>query len=215
MKMKNIKIFLTLVVALSIVSCSDFLDKAPTTSQSTEVTLSNYAGLDKAAYGAMMPMYSWYSTSYILTNEMRSGNGRREKDGQFQSGRYATEYIWNYSADNTSGMWGNAYYVISAANNVIKNLENEIIYVDSEEYRARGTSLNSPFLNDILNMKISIQGESKESLLMDELRKVDNFNQEIYLEQIFRERLCLCLSSLCGSIEKESCFPCLIRDGLS
>lgn len=123
MKMKNIKIFLTLVVALSIVSCSDFLDKAPTTQQSTEVTLSNYAGLSKAAYGAIMPMYSWYSTSYILTNEMRSGNGRRENEGQFQSGRYATEYIWNYSADNTSGMWGNAYYVISAANNVINNLE--------------------------------------------------------------------------------------------
>ncbi len=121
--MKSIKILLTLVVAFSLASCDGFLDKAPTTSQSTEVTLSNFAGLDKATYGAYMPMYSWYGTSYVLQNEMRSGNGRREREGTFQSGRYASEYIWNYSADATSGMWGSCYYVISAANNVINNLE--------------------------------------------------------------------------------------------
>ena len=121
--MKNIKIFLTLVAALSLASCSDFLDKAPTTSQSTEVTLSNFAGLNKAAYAAIMPMYGWYSSSYVQAVEMRSGNGRREADGTFQSGRFYSEYIWNYSADATSGMWGNAYFVISAANNVINNLE--------------------------------------------------------------------------------------------
>lgn len=121
--MKNIKIFLTLVAALSLASCSDFLDKAPTTSQSTEVTLSNYAGLNKAAYAAIMPMYRLYSGSYVLDVEMRSGNGRRELDGTFQSGRFHGQYIWNYSADNTSAMWGSAYYIISAANNVINNLE--------------------------------------------------------------------------------------------
>lgn len=121
--MKNFKILLSIVVLLSAASCSDFLEKGPTTSQSTEVTLSNFAGLDKATYGALMPISGWYTGSYVLMNEMRSGNGRRENDGDFQSGRYFAEYIWNYSADNTSGMWGNAYYVISAANNVINNLE--------------------------------------------------------------------------------------------
>ena len=121
--MRNIKIFLSLIVALSLVSCSDFLEKAPTTSQSTEVTLSNFAGLNSATAGAYSPMYSWYSSSYVLSAEMRSGNGRREAAGSFQSGRYYSEYIWNYSADATSGMWGNAYYVISAANNVLNNLE--------------------------------------------------------------------------------------------
>ena len=75
--------------------------------------------------------------------------------------------------------------------NLDKDLENEIIYVDSEGYRVRGASLNSPFLNDILNMKISIQGDSSSEgeFLINELRKVDNFNQEIYLEQIFREKV--------------------------
>lgn len=121
--MKRVKILLSIIVALSVVSCSDFLEKGPTTSQSTEVTLSNFAGLDKASYGALMPISGWYTGSYVLMNEMRSGNGRRENDGKFQSGRYSQEYIWNYSADNTSGMWGNAYFVISAANNVINNLE--------------------------------------------------------------------------------------------
>lgn len=119
--MKKIKILLSLIVAISLASCSDFLEKAPTTSQSTEVTLSNFAGLDKSTYGAYSPMYSWYSGSYIVTCEMRSGNGRR--DPNWTTGRFYTEYIWNYSADVTSGMWGNAYYVISAANNVINNLE--------------------------------------------------------------------------------------------
>lgn len=75
--------------------------------------------------------------------------------------------------------------------NLNKDLENEIIYVNSKGYRARGTSLNSPFLNDILNMKISIPEESLSEgrFLIDELKKVDNFNQEIYLEQIFREKV--------------------------
>lgn len=127
--MKNIKILLSIIVALSFTSCGDFLEKGPTTSQSTEVTLSNYAGLNKAAYAAIMPMYSWYSSSYVQMVEMRSGNGRREASGTFQSGRFYSEYIWNYSADATSGMWGNAYYVISAANNVINNLEGK----DSED----------------------------------------------------------------------------------
>ncbi len=123
MKMKKIKILLSLIVAVSLVSCSGFLEQPPKTSQSTEVTLSNFAGLDKATYGAYSPMYSWYSSSYVLSCEMRSGNGRREASGTFQSGRYYSEYIWNYSADATSGMWGSAYFVISAVNNVINNLE--------------------------------------------------------------------------------------------
>jgi len=129
MKMKNIKILFLFVAALSMASCSDFLEKAPKTSQSTEVTLSNFDGLNKAAYGALMPMYDWYGTSYVLANEMRSGNGRREASGTFQSGRFYSEYVWNYSADATSGMWESCYYVIHAANSVIANLEGK----DSEE----------------------------------------------------------------------------------
>ena len=91
--MKNIKLILSIIVALSLASCGDFLEKGPTTSQSTEVTLSNYAGLNKAAYAAIMPMYSWYSSSYVQHVEMRSGNGRREASGTFQSGRFYSEYI--------------------------------------------------------------------------------------------------------------------------
>lgn len=120
--MKNIKILLSLIVVVALASCSDFLDKAPTTSQSTEVTLSNFDGLIKATHGAYSPMYNWYGTSYVLLNEMRSGNGRRENSGTFQSNRFVTEYNWNFSADNTYS-WSGFYYVISAVNNVLNNLE--------------------------------------------------------------------------------------------
>lgn len=123
--MKNIKYIVLLSVIFSLPGCSGFLEKAPKLSQSTEITLSDYTGLNKAVAGAYSPLQStsWYGASFILDAEMRSGNGRREADGKFQSNRYVGAYTWNYSADNTSGLWSFAYYVISAANNVLNNLE--------------------------------------------------------------------------------------------
>lgn len=123
--MKKIKNILVISAALCLASCNNFLDESSKLTQSTEVTMASFQGLDKATAGAYSPLYStgWYSADYILDSEMRSGNGRRDKSGNYSSNRYTQPYDWNYSSDNYSGIWARAYYIISAANNVINNLE--------------------------------------------------------------------------------------------
>ncbi len=111
------------VAALGLTACNGFLDKAPVLSQSTELTLSDYAGLNKATLGAyyFLADDAWYGGERILESEMRSGNGM--KHAAHNSNRYTTQMNWNYTADATSDLWEDAYYVISCCNNVLDNLE--------------------------------------------------------------------------------------------
>lgn len=111
------------ILAASTVSCNKFLDKAPILSQSTDLTLSSYDGLNKSVIGAysLLASATWYGGERVLESEMRSGNGI--KDASHNSNRYATHINWNYSPDATSELWSVAYITISRANNVIDNLE--------------------------------------------------------------------------------------------
>lgn len=127
--MKKISIIILALAAIVFTSCSGFLDKEPILSQSTELTMGSYAGLDKATAGAYGPLASttWYGAAFVLNNDMMSGNASREADGAFQSNRYTTSYNWNFSADNTFGaMWSLAYYEISAVNNILANLDDKV-----------------------------------------------------------------------------------------
>lgn len=111
------------IAALFATACEGFLEKAPVLSQSTELTLSTYDGLDKAVLGAYSYLGSsaWYGGERILESEMRSGNGIKHAD--HTSNRYMTQMNWNYTADATSGMWSYGYITVSRCNNVIDNLE--------------------------------------------------------------------------------------------
>ncbi|HBI81029.1 MAG TPA: hypothetical protein DDY04_03545 [Bacteroidales bacterium] len=119
------KVIIGLFGVLLLASCEDFLVEEPKLSQSTEITLSTFEGLNKAVAGAYGPLASttWYGPGFVLDAELRSGNGKRPTQSQYTSGRYTTPYELSYSASATSGLWGFAYYVISAANNVMDNLE--------------------------------------------------------------------------------------------
>ena len=122
--MKKIVSYILLgIAAVAAVSCNGFLDKAPVLSQSTELTLSTFEGLDKAVVGAYgyLGSSTWYGGEFVLESEMRSGNGIKHAD--HNSNRYATHINWNYTADATSGMWSLGYVNISRCNNVIDNLE--------------------------------------------------------------------------------------------
>lgn len=112
-----------LAIVATCVSCKDFLERAPKTSQSTEITLSTFEGLDKATLGAYSYLSStgWYGGQRVLESEMRSGNGM--KSVAQNTNRYATEINWNYIPDATSSQWGYSYFTIARANNVIDNLE--------------------------------------------------------------------------------------------
>lgn len=122
--MKRIISYITAAAAvLGLSGCQDFLTKAPVLSQSDDLTLSTYDGLDKSVAGAYIYIsYStWYGQEWIIDGEMRSGNGI--KDRVRDSNRCTQPYNWNYTPDNTSGLWAYCYYLTAAVNNVLDNLD--------------------------------------------------------------------------------------------
>ncbi len=121
-------IIIAFAAIAALTSCGkDFLTEAPKLSQSDVLTLSTYDGLDKATAGAYAPLASnnWYGAHFILDNEMATGNGKRWGIifDTYESGRYTDEYSVNYTPNSTSPLWATAYYVISAANNVLNAIE--------------------------------------------------------------------------------------------
>lgn len=121
--MKKIMIFGFVATALLFNACQDFLTEEPPMQQSTELSLAEFDGLNKATFGAYAPLVSanWYGAAFVLDAEMRSGNGYRDPDKN--SGRYTVSYNLNYTQDATPTIWGTTYLLISAANNVIDNLD--------------------------------------------------------------------------------------------
>lgn len=136
---KNILKYIATALGAGILisGCDNFLEQAPILSQSTDLTLSTYDGIVNATAGAYGPIADnvWYSADRIIAPEMRSGNGAKSRGDNYDSNRYFTDYEWNYSVDNTSSLWSFAYYVISAANNIIDAIDNNsetILASDSE-----------------------------------------------------------------------------------
>ncbi len=115
---------LLLFISLLFTGCEGFLEEAPKLDQSTEITLSTYNGLNNAMAGAYAPLASttWYGAFYVLEAEMRAGNATLPTNSDFTSGRMLVPHSLSYSPTTTSGLWGFAYFMISAANNVIENL---------------------------------------------------------------------------------------------
>jgi len=118
-------ILITAIASLTLVGCKDFLVEDPILSQSTELTMATFTGLNNAIAGAYSPLADgvWYGPGFVLESEMRSGNGKKPTIGAFDSGRYTVPYLLNYNESTTSGLWGYAYFVISAVNNVLDNME--------------------------------------------------------------------------------------------
>ncbi len=123
--MKKITYIVLLVAAALSVSCKGFLNEEPFLTQSNELALADYIGLDKAVAGAYGPLVasSWYGADFVLSSEMRAENATIPVNTQFQSGRGTTGFYMTYSADATVGIWGYGYYVISAVNNVLEAIE--------------------------------------------------------------------------------------------
>lgn len=118
-------IVIAFVALAAFTGCKDFLVEDPILSQSNELTLSTYDGLDKAVAGAYAPLNSssWYGADFIIRNELKTANGKKWIGSTYDSGRCNDLYNLNYDPNNTSALWGYAYYVISAVNNVMSNLE--------------------------------------------------------------------------------------------
>ncbi|KAB2870859.1 MAG: RagB/SusD family nutrient uptake outer membrane protein [Bacteroidales bacterium] len=117
---------LTLLISLAVLTgCEDFLVEKPLLDQSSDLTLSTYGGLNNSVAGAYSPYASttWYGSFFVLDAEMRAGNATIPTNTDFTSGRMTVAYDLSYNPTATSGLWGLAYYQISAVNNVIDNLD--------------------------------------------------------------------------------------------
>lgn len=118
-------IAISFVALAAFCGCQDFLVEDPILSQSNELTLSSYEGLNQATAGAYAPLASssWYGADFVLRFEMNTMNGKKYIGSDFDSGRCNDLYNMVYNSTSTSGLWSGAYYVISAVNNVMDNLE--------------------------------------------------------------------------------------------
>ncbi len=126
--MKRILVFIAFsAVMLGFTGCEDFLVREPKLTQSNELSLSTYDGLDKAIAGTYVYLGTtgWYGQDWVIGAEMRSGNGIKNQTRN--SNRCTQPYDWNYRPDATSGMWSYCYVVTAAANNVIDNLEGKAV----------------------------------------------------------------------------------------
>ena len=94
---KYIYFIIAVLGGLSVLtSCDkDFLTEAPVLSQSPAVTLSNMSNVNLAVAGAYAPLVSssWYGEDFILSNEMRTMNGKRWIGSSHDSGRYKDDYL--------------------------------------------------------------------------------------------------------------------------
>lgn len=125
MKIKiNYKVLLvTFAVAAFLFSCSeDFLVQNPRLSQSNELTLSSFKGLQSATASAYSRLCAtgWYGCEMVALGDLKGGLGKR---GAVTSGRYTNEYLWSSTPASTSGLWSQAYYTIARANNVITTID--------------------------------------------------------------------------------------------
>ncbi len=122
MKTKNIIILGLLAILLGFTSCEDFLYQEPRLSQTTELTLSTYDGLQKAVLGAYTPLYAtnWYGRNFEVTADLKGGNS---KISPLNSGRFRNEYLWINTPTATQYLWTTAYSLIARVNNVINVIE--------------------------------------------------------------------------------------------
>ena len=144
-------IFALFAAVLVISGCGkDFLERAPKLAQSDVLTLSTFDGLDLATAGAYGPLAStnWYGAHFILDNEMATANGKRWGIifDDYESGRYKDEYSILYTPNSTSPLWASAYYVISAANNVLNAMAAEDAQYEATEQQLNNIKAECLFL---------------------------------------------------------------------
>ncbi len=183
--MKRIIAIVTFIATLGFVGCEDYLEEAPLLTQSTELSLSTYGGLNNAIAGAYAPLadVTWYGSFYVLNSEMRAGNATIPSNTDFTSGRMRLPSDLSYSSTQTSGLWGLAYYVISAANNVIHNLEGkdegEITTQQLDNLKAEALFLRALSHFDIVRLYATSYSKDKDAPGVPVILKTDETAQEM------------------------------------
>ena len=163
-----------LLAVLAFGACQDFLVEAPVMSQSTELTLSDFNGLNKSVAGAYAPLVdgAWYGADFVLNSEMRAGNAMIPTDMNFTSGRMTVPYKMTYEPSSTEGLWSYAYYVISACNNVLDAIETKgesllssfVSQEDVDNIKAEALALRALAHFDCLRLYARTDGKTNQNL---------------------------------------------------
>ena len=111
-----------LALLVFLTACEDFLYQEPRLSQTNELTLATFEGLQAATLGAYTPLYSsnWYGRDFPVVADLKGGNSKK---GPISSGRFFTPYLWNNTPQASHGLWATAYNLIARVNNVLEVIE--------------------------------------------------------------------------------------------
>ena len=148
MKIKNIKLFLTMIPAITAVSCVGDLDQYPHTdytSHDVYATVDGYESVIAGAYGALLFNQSSISDDDKRQNFTRCLTAFQEcstdiLDDVWLNGDSMTDVnnqSWNAGDQWVSAMYYHIYNIISIANEFIRNASDEAISSFSDDEKSR------------------------------------------------------------------------------
>lgn len=121
--MKKITIILTVLGAMLITSCEDFLEVKPSNLANSETSIINAADAKVAINGLMRKMTSadYYGRNFVIFGDAKGGDFAIRSQGRGLDYYYS----FNHSATSGSGsgFWTQIYHNILQANNLILNIQ--------------------------------------------------------------------------------------------
>ncbi len=121
--MKKITIILTVLGAMLITSCEDFLDVTPSNLANSETSITNAADAKVAINGLMRKMTSssYYGRDFVIYGDAKGGDFAIRSQGR------GLDYFYSFNHSATSGsgsgLWSQIYHNILQANNLVTNIQ--------------------------------------------------------------------------------------------
>jgi len=106
-------------------SCKKDLDLQPYNSLEAEDafnTPSDFTNALNGMYRGFATAGSYTAGEYLVLADLVADNFTRSTS--ISRGTGATYYLWQYTSEATSGLWGNGYNIIRRANGIIQNINN-------------------------------------------------------------------------------------------
>jgi len=121
--MKKITIILTVLGAMLITSCEDFLDVKPSNLANSETSITNANDAKVAINGLMRKMASssYYGRNFVIYGDAKGGDFAIRSQGRGLDWYYAFNH--SASTNSGSGFWEQIYHNILQANNLILNIQ--------------------------------------------------------------------------------------------
>ena len=121
--MKKITIILTVLGAMLITSCEDFLDVTPSNLANSATSITNAADAKVAINGLMRKMTSaeYYGRNFVIYGDAKGGDFAIRSQGR------GLDYYYSFNHSATSGtgsgLWSQIFHNILQANNLITNIQ--------------------------------------------------------------------------------------------